>query len=615
MGKHGPQRTKQAVLEARGSWRATARKKAELQAASDLANRIIHGAGASRVKRFKYKKLTDAYLKEVIKEIPGYDPCKGAADFIFRPDFARKVIQFFHDKLSHSKGEKALQAFILERWQQAIVANLFGWVHKRDKGKRRYREAFIEIARKNGKSFLVGGILLYLLTSDGESGAEVYGAASEYKQAAIVFEYARAMIVYGGEKVGPSVWKFGGKACQIFKGQAKSIQCEEDFSTYRVICAEALSAHGFNTHAAVIDEVHALQNRELYDVLSTSTAARRQPMMVLITTADYDREGSLCNAKEDHAEKVRSGVINDPSFLPVLYKAAAKDDWTSPETWKKANPNLGVSVQLEYIQQKCKYAQENPSEENAFKRLHLNMRSEQSVRWIQKEKWEAAAGKMNWKLLYEALKGRKCWGGLDLASVSDLTAYCLLFPHEGKKEGYTALWWHWVPVDTAERKQLKDNSAFYEDWIKQGAIEETPGNETDYVFVRKRINEINALYDVQKIAVDRLFQGAQLTQQLGEQDGWDMVPFGMGFLSLTAPSKEFERLVNRGQFVHGGNPVMRWQAANVAAKRDPMDNLKPDKSKSKGKIDGIVAGIIALGVAIYGQSETFVYNERPIEVF
>lgn len=589
MSKPGPKRLTTEQLESRGSWLAKERRKEEKAAAAP-----------KRPKRDIPPPVDRESLKDIIKTIPGYDPYRGAEDYEFVPEAGAKAIDFIQQKLAHVKGELAGKAFLLEVWEQAIIANLFGWKHK-ETGYRRYQECFIEIARKNGKTPLCAGIILYCLFEDGEPGAEIYGAASEYKQASLVFTHAWGMV-----RQEPSL----DDNCKVFKGQSKAIEVglpgDPDYGVYRVISSDSLTAHGFNTHVAVIDELHTQPNSELVDALDTSTGARRQPLIVYITTSDFEREGSVCNEKEDYAIQVRDGSLDEPTFLPVVYKADIDDDWTSEDVWRKANPNLGVSVKLAYLQKKCKKAQNSPTFENTFKRVHLNIRTQQDVRWIQMDKWNACDGLVD----AEALRGCVCYGGLDLAAVKDIAAFVLAF---GVDKKVLLLPKFWIPKEGAKERQSKGIP--YLTWANQGLLTLTPGNAIDYDIIRRDINGLGEIYDIQNIGVDRLFQAGQITKDLTD-DGFDMVPFGQGFLSMSAPSKHFEILILDQNLAHGGHPILKWMASNVAAKEDAAGNIKPDKDKSTEKIDGIVAAIMA--IARYAASpgpKKSVYEDRGVMIY
>lgn len=565
----GPARTPTAALKLRGS--RLAKRRMEKPKSAPVM---------TKPKRARAIRDLDAIIRT---GIPGYDPYAQAGDCVFDPDAAKRAIRFFETQLSHVKGAKARTPFLLERWQQAIIGNLFGW--KRPNGLRRYREAFVFVPRKNGKSPLAAGIILYCLFEDGEPGAEIYGAASEYKQASLVFEHCRGMVLQN-----PAL----AARAKIYSGQAKAIQLESDFSTYRVISRESGAAHGFNTHLYIVDEVHALPDSELVDVLETSTGARRQPLGVLITTSDYEREGSPANAKHTYACRVRDGIIEDSAFLPVIYEASIDDDWTDPAVWVKANPNLNVSVSLDYIRAACRKAQDSPRFENTFRRLHLNIRTAQDVRWLPMDRWDGCAGEPIDLVDY---KGRACWCGLDLATSRDMTAFVIVFPEDD--DTYTLVPIFWIPKDTALERERRDRVP-YSVWVREGLIRTTTGDTADYATIRRDINQIvkDHKLSVREIAADRLFQGDQLCHELADQDGFNVIAHGQGFLSMAAPTKRFEELVLAGAIRHGGNAVLRWHASNVSVELDAAGNLKPSRKRSIEKIDGIVAAIMAVGRAV-----------------
>lgn len=582
MAKSGPQKTPTEVLKKRGSWVAKAREKAA---------RAPHPRKLAGPKRRPVRKIRD-----LIRSLPGYDPFAQAGDCTFSERAAKKALAWFEGELSHVKGEKARQPLHLEDWQRAIVCNVFGWV--RPDGTRRYRKVFLFVPRKNGKSCMAAGFVLYSLFEDGEHAAEVYGAASTYSQACLIFEHARGMVAQNPKLSDPALSK-------TFNGQAKAIQLLRDWSTYRPIAAESLQAHGFNSSAYMVDELHALADTELLDVLDTSTGARRQPLAVLITTSDYEREGSPCNEVYNYACKVRDGIIEDGAFLPVIYEASVDDDWEDPAVWRKANPNLGVSVSEQYIADQCKKAKDNPRFENTFKRLHLNIRTQQDVRWLPMDRWDACAGE---PLALEDFVGRVVMAGLDLSTTRDMTALVLAaLGDEGRIELLPIFW---LPRETALAREKRDRVP-YTKWIREGWIRETTGNTTDYATIRRDINElINSGVQITEIAADRLFQGDQLVQELRDADGLNVTPHGQGFVGMAAPTKRFEDLVMSGRLRHGGNPVLRWHASNVSVEQDAAGNLKPSRRKSTEKIDGIVSSIMAVGLVREDQ-----YQELQVFAF
>ncbi len=342
------------------------------------------------------------------------------SEFFFDKQAATMAVNFFERLLVHTKGEWSGQRFKLEDWQrEQIICPLFGWKRKQD-GTRRYRTAYIEIPRKNGKSTLAAGIGLFLLFADGEPGAEIYSAAADRDQASIVFDEAKRMVEQSHEL---------GKRAEPYK---RSIVVPSTYSVYRVLSAEAFSKHGLNAHGIIFDELHAQPTRELWDVLTTSSGARRQPLTVAITTAGFDRQ-SICWEQHEYARQVLEGVIEDPSFFAYISAADEDEDWLDEDVWRRANPNLGVTVKLDYLRNQARKAEQTPAYQNTFRRLHLNQWTQQETRWLDLQAWDRCAAPVNAKLL----EGSICYGGLDLASSSDIASFVLCFPPEkGEPERY-----------------------------------------------------------------------------------------------------------------------------------------------------------------------------------
>lgn len=511
--------------------------------------------------------------------------------FWFDDEAADRAVDFFHNFLTHVKGKLAGQPLILMDWMQdELIRPLFGW--KRADGTRKYRTAYIEIPRKNAKSTLCAGIALYLLLADGEPGAEVYSAAADRNQAAIVFEIAKTMVDQN-----PSLSK-------RTASHKRSISVEATNSFYKVLSADAHTKHGFNAHGIVFDELHAQPNRELWDVLTTSTGSREQPLVVAITTAGYDRE-SVCWEMHEYARQVADGIIEDPSFFPLIYAAGEDDDWTDPETWKKANPGLGQTVRLDYLKRECRFAKAVPAKQNTFKRLHLNIWTQQHTRWLDMRYWNKCRHPVD----EEALRGRECYAGLDLSSIEDVTALSLVFTPEEEGGVVPVLPFFWIPEENMIERS-RTHRVSYDAWMRDGYIDATPGNVIDYGYILNTIEELGETYNIREIAFDRW--GATKIQHELAGMGFTMVKFGQGYKSLSPPSKEFLRLVLSGRLAHGGNPVLRWMADNVVARQDPAGNVKPDKKKSREKIDGIVATVMGLDRLTRHEDISSVYEERGI---
>lgn len=492
---------------------------------------------------------------------------------------AQLAVDFFRECLVHSIGEYAGQPFILEPWQEhEIVRPLFGW--KRADGTRKYREALIFVPKKNGKSTLAAAIALFLLFADGEAGAEVYSVAGDKEQARVVFDEAKRMRVASPELR---------KRSRAYKD---SIVVHTTASRYRVLSADVPTKHGLNIHGLLFDELHVQVNRDAWDTFSGGGAARRQPLTVAFTTAGVDRsESSICWDKYNYALKVLDGAIVNPSFLAVVHAADETDDWRSEATWAKANPNLGVSVKIDFLRDLAKQAEDSLAFLNTFKRLHLNIWTESITRWLPPDRWAACGATYD----PAALDGRECYGGLDLSTTTDLTAFELLFPPT-EDEGLWYLLSHfWCPEAAIAARARRDRVP-YDVWAQQGFITATSGDVVDYDVVRTAIKDLSARYRIREIAYDR-WNASQLVTQL-QGDGANLVPFGQGFASMSAPTKHFEKLVVGEKLRHGGHPVLTWMNANIRIEQDAAGNWKPTKAKSTGRIDGMVAAIMALGRAM-----------------
>lgn len=496
---------------------------------------------------------------------------------------AERVRQFFSRYLRHSKGQFAGKPFELLPWQwEKIIGPLFGWKRKDDT--RRYRRAGIWVAKKNGKSQLCSGMSLYMLTGDGEPGAEVYNAAADRDQASIVFNEAANMV-----EASPAL---SGRL-EVIRS-TKRIVFRERASWYKALSAEAPTKEGLNWHAIIIDELHAQPNRDLWDALVYGGRARRQPLLITISTAGYDRL-SIGYEQYRYAKQVAAGEIIDTSFLPFIAEAEESDDWKSPAAWKKANPSYGVTVPESAFEQECAEATASPAKENAFRRYVLNMWTEQDVRWLSMDRWDECAGAVD----PEELEGRDCHAALDLASTTDTASLVLLFPSDDGT--YDVLPFFWVPAETPAKRR-RENRVAIDAWVESGKIETTDGDVIDYDVIRSRLNELNEKYHIVDVSIDR-WNATQLSTQL-QGDGFNVIAFGQGFSSMTAPTKELEALILGNRIRHGGNPVLRWMAGNVSVKTDAAGNLKPAKDKSSEKIDGIVALIMALGQAMVSEPST-----------
>ena len=496
-----------------------------------------------------------------------------------------QVQEFFQRFLVHSKGEHAGQPFTLSDWQlNDIVKPLFDT--KRPDGLRQYRTSYIEIPRKNGKTTLCAGLALYLLFADGEPGAEVVSAAADREQASICFDLAVSMV----------------QASPVLSAMATCFKKEiitKKGGRYRAISAEAATKHGFNLSGIIFDELHCQPDRELWDTLTTATGARRQPLTIAITTAGHDRE-TLCYELHSYSESILDKRVEDPTFLPVIYSAGNDADWREEATWKKANPGYGVSVHGDYFRQQITEASLSPGKEQAFRRLHLNQWTNSVTRWISPDKWDTCEEKD-----MPELDGRICWAALDLSSTTDLSALVLAFPIDDKI--------YLVPHAWAPRAALKyrerRNKTRYDNWVQSGDLYMTEGEVINYEVIRQKVHELGKRYRIKDIAIDR-WNAAQLAQQL-QNDGFEVIAFGMGWATLSPAAKDFESLVLSDKIRHNGNAVLKWCVGNTVIEQDSQGNIRPSKGKSSEKIDLCVAAIMATArarvQAISGQS---VYESR-----
>lgn len=503
----------------------------------------------------------------------------------------------FIENLCHTKGKWAGTPFWLLPWQEQLIRDIFGIV--KPDGNRQFRTAFVEICKKVGKSELAAAVALYLLYADNEPSAEVYGAAADRQQASIVFDVAKQMV-----EMAPALMKRS-----KLMGATKRIVNYSNAGYYQVLSAEVGGKHGFSVSGLVFDEIHTQPNRQLYDVLTKgSSDARQNPLHFIITIAGNDRH-SIAYELHTKAVDILEGRRVDPTFYPVVYGLKDDEDWEDEANWYKVNPSLGYTVDIERLRDAYREAKQNPADEITFKWLRCNMWVSSTVAWIP----DAIYMRGNEPIDMDALAGRDCYAGLDLSSTGDITALVLIFPPRDEEEKYVLLPYFWIPEETIPRR-VKANSVPYDIWEKQGYIMSTEGNVIHYDFIEKFIMDLSEKYHILEIAVDR-WNATQMIQNL-EGEGFTIVPFGQGFSSMSAPTKEFYRLLMEGRIIHGGNPVLRWMAGNVVIDTDPAGNIKVTKAKSKEKIDGIVAAIMALDRCIRqeGQSGS-VYDERGLLVF
>jgi phage terminase large subunit-like protein len=537
----------------------------------------------------------------------------------FDEEAATHSIEFFK-YVKHSKGEWAGKVFELEPWEQFILWNLFGW--KNADGIRRYRIAYLEIARKNGKTQFAAGVGNYLFQADGEPGSEVYSVATKLEQAKISFQEAVRMV-----KQSPLLKKR--VTCVV-----NNMSIVNTASKFEPLGADANTLDGLNPHGVIIDELHAHKTAAVWDVMDTAKGARRQPLLFAITTAGFNRE-SICWKQHEYVEKILEGVLTDDTYFGMIFTIDAEDikgdKYFDEETWKKANPNLGVCVKVDDMKAMAAKAKEMPSALNSFLRLKLNVWTESESRWFTKEKWDACAG----SVIEDELVGKVCYPALDLSSSNDITALVYVFPIELEKEieteidilneegeietirmsskyKYKVLSRFFLPEATI-MERVKKARIPYDVWVREGYITKTPGTVIDYDYILAQFDRDMQKFSIREVAYDR-WGAVKIIPEMSAR-GVDVVQFGQGFKDMSPASKDFERLLLSRNLEHGNNPVLNWMASNVVVEQDASGNIKPSKEKSSEKIDGIVAMIMGIDRCLRKGDTKSVYEERGLLTF
>ncbi len=528
---------------------------------------------------------------------------------VYSAERADRAVRFIETLCIHTKAEWAGVPFTLLPWQRHLVCTMFGWVDK--KGARVFRTCYGELPKKNGKTELGAAIALKLLVADDERGAEVYSAAADREQASLVYLPAKYMV---------DKKRLLKRRLKIIDSRRRIVDHKHS-SFYQVLSSEAYTKHGISPSGIIFDELHAQPNRELWDVLTEETdAARRQQFILVLTNAGIWDPQSICWEVREGARKVAEGKIEDPTMLPIIYSADKDEDWESEKVWRRVNPSMGHIFDMPRIRRNYHTVLENPHRQNNYRRFRVGQWVNQISRYIPMDVWDACAGKVE----PGSLLKRPSYGGLDLSSTTDLTAFVLVFPPESDDEPYQVLVKVYMPQDNMQRR-IKEDRVPYDLWERSGLLTATPGNVVDYAIIRRDINNAHKIYDLRELAVDR-WGGAKLIPELQDEDGITVVDFGQGWKSMSPATKELMRLIKLGcrakdttkhdkckhRMAHGGHPVLRWCADNMVVKTDEADNVKPDKKKARERIDPVVALIMAVGRAAVNTDPKSVYETRGI---
>lgn len=545
-----------------------------------MAKKKIHPAEQYAHDVLSGKILACEYVKLACKRYFNDRETGEQRGIYFNENKALRIINFFKF-VKHSKGEWAGQQFELEPWQQFSLWNIFGFENA--DGTRRYNYAYIEVPKKNGKTTWMAGIANYLFIADGEDGAEIYSAALNRPQAKKCFNEAQSMI-----RKSPAL----SKRVTVYTHNMHILSTESKFEP---LTSDEDSQEGINPHGAIIDEYHVHKNTGIYDTIKSAMGSRRNPIILIITTAGFDKN-KPCFTERKKVIQILEGSIIQDNYFGIIYTADEGDNWEDETTWQKCNPNYGKSVKPTYIKKEYIDAKNSPTKLVNFLTKNLNIWTDAQEIWIKDKDWVASGSPFE----LESLKRMECYGGLDLSSVSDITSLCLLFPLGD--EQFKALWYFWLPELTAEDRKKYVN---YHVWKEQGYITFTEGNVIDYDWIYADVTGFTTngdkakkpgivdLFDLKSIAYDR-YNSSQIVINL-QQAGVELSPFGQGFVSMNTPTQGIEKLILQKKLNHGSNPVMRWMCSNVSIEKDAAGNMKINKKKSSEKVDGMVSLVMAYG--------------------
>jgi len=529
-----------------------------------------------------------------VRRLKNYKPTRfKAPGSVYRERMADSAVLFINH-LRHGIGKWHGMPFELIDWQEQIIRDLFGVVRQFDDC-RQFRKAYIELPKKNGKSELAAAVALLLTCCDFEYGGFVYGCATDRQQASIVFDVALHMVEQFPEL----------KRHMHLQPALKKMTFKPLNSYYQVISAESGNKDGYNAHGIIFDELHAQKTPEFFNRITRSSGiTREQPLQFYITTAGFDRN-SVCYEVHKKAAGILRGTYRDPTFYPVIYGADEKDDWTDPEIWKKANPSFNILIDPIGFRAEFQDAKASTTNENIFRMQNLNQWVKQWVRWMPMDVWDQC----DFRFDPDDLKKRDCYGGLDLSATTDMTAFVLIFPPQHENDKYCILPHFWIPEENMHARVKKDHVP-YQDWVGEKLLETTPGNIMDYSFVQAKIEELGRKYRIRQIGFDEW--GAHQMSESMKNAGFEVIRIPQSFQGLSPPSIEMYRLVQMKKIAHNAHPILRWNFDNVVMRLDAGGNIRPDKEKATEKIDGAVAAIMALDLAIKQAHKKSAYEDRGI---
>jgi len=544
-----------------------------------------------------YWKLAEDYIDKQTKNLTG-------TEYYLDGKLSLKCVKF-SSLLKHTSGEFAGVNFQFQDWQLYSIIDIFGtkFAKGRHKDLRRYQKALFFIPKKNGKSEFAGLLHAIIFFIDKDKAKEQYSIATEVEQAKIIHKVFLTMLKQEDDLY--NTIKHTVKPPKVTKEDGAFID------EFQSLTSSADTKDGLRPSFLTVDEGHAHVSKDLYQIMTDGLAGRNEPLEIHLSTAGYNTQGFFYLDIYSYAKNIQKGIIKDDRFYSVLFEPDEEDMedddfWKKEEVWKKANPNLGASPTYSYMEGKIATAENSEASLIAFKTKHLNVWCDKADTWIKTNKWEES---FKYKIEKEKLRGKISFGGLDLSSTTDITAWVQVFPKENNE--YDVLCRFWIPEDNMRERERRDKVP-YSTWVRDGWIQTTEGNVIDYAFIEDQIKKDCEKFDVKQLAYDR-WNSSSLVTRLDEEGVTELIPFGQGFASMSNPTKEIETLVLQKKLNHGNNPVLTWMMSNVAIKRDPADNIKIDKSKSSEKVDGMVALAMALGIQMVSKKDTpSVYEDRGI---
>lgn len=514
--------------------------------------------------------------------------------FYFDARAAGRAIAIY-SYLRHVKGAMSGKQIDLEPWQCWIVAVVFGWKWK-NTGKRRFRKVYEEVGRKNGKTTKLCGIAVLGLLKDDEGGPEIYSCATKRDQAALMFKATCHMVNQSPQLK---------KRLTVPTGEKGTMYSPSNMGLFAPLSSDASTLDGLNPHFALVDEIHAHKDSTVWDVMLSAFGARSQPLLWGITTAGFNQDGFCFEYRENYVKRVLDCDITDESLFGIIYTIDDGDRWDDEKNWIKANPNIGVSVDLNYLRNMAAEAAVLPYQHVNFLTKHLNVWVNGALNWCNTDKWDKCAGSYTLESLFEA---ENVYGGLDLGSVSDITSLGLIAE---MPDGSIRTWClNYLPEARANDTNEK-NSTKYKEWAKKGWLTLTSGDVCDYKTIKSDIIRLTEKMPIRSIGFDR-WNSSQLVNELQEINEDLMIQFGQGFASMNAPMKEIERLYLSSSLTHPNDPVLNFAMKNVVISQDPAGNIKPDKKRAREKIDPAVAIIMAMGRMMLSDKKQHAYIDRGL---